>query len=42
MEHKELKDFAGVLDTGDKEMGTLYSEISAINCPVCPKLKCSK
>ena len=23
MEHKELKDFAGVLDTGDKEMGPL-------------------
>ena len=30
MEHQELKDFASALDTGDKKMGSLYSEISDI------------
>jgi Zn-finger nucleic acid-binding protein len=39
MEHKELKDFAAALDTGDKKMGSLYSEISDIQCPVCPNIK---
>ena len=39
MEHKELKDFAAALDTGDKKMGSLYSEINDIQCPVCPNIK---
>lgn len=39
LEHQELKDFAGALDTGDKKTGTQYSAIKDVNCPVCPGIK---
>lgn len=39
LEHKDIKDIAKVVDTGDKELGEFYSEITDINCPVCPNTK---
>lgn len=42
MEHHEIVDFAPAVDTGDTEMGALYSEITDINCPVCPSIKMLK